>query len=150
VPEHPGPAVKEIVRVFPDDMGSLTTKEKSPASVTSGSGSDSSSSKALGPVDVSETYRRRTGELSVQFAPDASPQTSPHLSPHSSDPISPLPRPLTPRPGPEPEGSQFITPRVKRMPAAMPTLPGGNPLRIPLLIVIAVALVIATYLLRSH
>jgi serine/threonine-protein kinase len=147
VPEHSGPAVKEIVRVFPDDMGSLTTKEKSPASVTSGSGSDSSSSKALGPVDVSETYRRRTGELSVQSSLDSSPYSSPDASPRSSDPISPLARPLTPRP--EPEGSQFITPRVKRMPAPMPTLPGGNPLRIPLLIVIAVALVLATYLLGS-
>jgi hypothetical protein len=136
VPEHPGAAVKEIVRVFPDDHGSLTTKEKSPISITSGSGSDSSSSKAFGPVDVSETYQRRTGELAAQSVPDA----------HTSDPIAPLSRSMAG--SPEPDGSRFITPRVKRMRAPMPTLPGGGLARIPILIVIAVALAVATYVLR--
>jgi serine/threonine-protein kinase len=138
VPEHPGAAVKEIVRVFPDE--SLTAKEKSPVSITQGSGSGSSSSKGLGPVDVSETYRRRTGELSAQTGSDASRQPS--------DPISPLPRPggLVS----EPDGSRFITPRVKRMPAPMPTLPDRSLARISILIVIAVALAIATYFLRSR
>jgi hypothetical protein len=135
VPEHPGAAVKEIVRVFPDEAGSLTTKEKSPVSITQGSGSNSNSNS--GPVDVSETYRRRTGELSAQLAPDAV---------RASDPLSPLPRPAGPRPEPEPEGSRFITPRVKRMPMH----PRDASLaRIPILIVIAIALAIATYLLRS-
>jgi hypothetical protein len=138
VPEHFGAAGKEIVRVFPEE--SLTAKEKSPVSITQGSGSGSSSSKGLGPVDVSETYRRRTGELSVQSLPDALRQPN--------DPITPLPRPGGP--SAEPEGSRFITPRVKRMPAPMPTLPDRGLARIAILIVIAVALAIATYLLRSR
>jgi hypothetical protein len=137
VPEHPGAAVKEIVRVFPEE--SVTTKEKSAASITQGSGSGSSSGKGLGPVDVSETYRRRTGELSAQSAPDALRQPS--------DSLSPLSRPGGPPS--EPEGSRFITPRVKRMPAPMPTLPDRGLARIAILIVIAVALGIATYFLRS-
>jgi serine/threonine protein kinase len=132
VPEHPGASVKEIVRVFPDEV---TTKEKSPVSITSGSGSSSNSSKALGPVDVSETYRRRTGELSVPVMTDSSPQPS--------DPIASLPRPGTPRP--EPEDSRFITPRVQRLPNA----PGGRSLAwIPILIAIAVVLTVAAYLVR--
>jgi serine/threonine-protein kinase len=130
--EQPGPAVKEIVRVFPDEMGSLTAKEKSPASVTQSSGSDSSSNS--GPVDVSETYRRRTGELAAQSPQDASRQPS--------DPISPLPRPAL-------EGSRFVTPRGQRTPAQIPKLRDGSLTRIPILIVIAVVLAIATYLLRS-
>jgi serine/threonine-protein kinase len=145
VPEHTGATVKEIVRVVPDEMGSLTAKEKSPVSVTPGTGSESESesesSRRLGPVDVSETYRRRTGELSAQSGPDASPLPS--------DSVSPLPRPVA---GPaEPDGSRFITPRVKRMPAPMPTLPDRSRLtRISILLLIAVALAVATYLLRSR
>jgi serine/threonine-protein kinase len=140
VPEQIGPAVKDVVRVFPDEAGSMTTKEKSPVSIepSSGSNSSSNSAKGLGPVDVSETYRRRTGELTAQAAPDASRPPS--------DPISPLPRPGTPRP--EPEGSRFLTPRSQR-PPKLPQLRDRSFARIPILIVIAVALAIATYLLRS-
>jgi hypothetical protein len=133
VPEHQGANVKEIVRVFSDEA---TTKEKSPVSITQNSGS--TSSKGLGPVDVSETYRRRTGELSAQSAPDASRQPS--------DPISPLPRPGG---RPEPEGSRFITPRLQRTSEQQfPKFRDPSLARIPILIVIAVALAIATYLLR--
>jgi serine/threonine protein kinase len=125
VPEHPGASVKEIVRVFPEE---LTTKEKSPVSFTPSSGSNSS--KALGPVDVSETYRRRTGELSAQPTPD-----DPDHAQQPSGPSSPL-----------------VTLRSQRTPAQaskLPELRANSSGRILILIAIAIALAITTYLLRS-
>jgi hypothetical protein len=125
VPEHPGASVKEIVRVFPEE---LTTKEKSPVSFTPSSGSNSS--KALGPVDVSETYRRRTGELSAQPTPD-----DPDHAQQPSGPSSPL-----------------VTLRSQRTPAQaskLPELRANSSGRILIAIAIAIALAIATYLLRS-
>jgi serine/threonine protein kinase len=51
------PGLRELVRALPEDMGSQTTREKSPVSVTPNS--VSLSSRGLGPVDVSETFPRR-------------------------------------------------------------------------------------------
>jgi eukaryotic-like serine/threonine-protein kinase len=63
------------VRLVPEE-GSVTQREKSP-SVTPGSGSISSSSRRLAPLDVSETYRRRTGELSIPDGSELSKSLSP-------------------------------------------------------------------------
>jgi hypothetical protein len=63
------------VRVVPDE-GTVTQREKSP-SVTPGSGSTSTSNRRLAPLDVSETYRRRTGELSIPSGSDLSRSLSP-------------------------------------------------------------------------
>jgi serine/threonine protein kinase len=63
------------VRVVPEE-GSVTQREKSP-SVTPGSGSTSSSGRRLAPLDVSETYRRRTGELSIPDGAELSKSLSP-------------------------------------------------------------------------
>ncbi|HEX8114236.1 MAG TPA: hypothetical protein VF516_41185, partial [Kofleriaceae bacterium] len=94
-----------VVRfVAEEGSGSVTKLEKSPSSVTHGSGSNSSS-RRLAPLDVSETYRRRTGELSIPDVSElstsppplvpagdaASPAVEPWASHEARDPVTPLP-----------------------------------------------------------
>jgi serine/threonine-protein kinase len=56
-------AGKDIVRVILDEMGSLTAKEKSPGSVTPDS--SSTSGRGVLAVDISETYRWRSRDVSA-------------------------------------------------------------------------------------
>ena len=60
-------SMQNIVRVFPEDM-SLTMKDNSPVSIASGSGPGAghTSSRMLAPVDVSQTFHRKSGEQSAQ------------------------------------------------------------------------------------
>jgi serine/threonine protein kinase len=51
-------SIREIVRAYSDDMGSLTSKEKSPISITPSS--ESISSRGFAAIDVSESFRQRT------------------------------------------------------------------------------------------
>jgi eukaryotic-like serine/threonine-protein kinase len=99
--------------VAEEGSGSVTKLEKSPASVTPGSGSNSSSNRRLVPLDVSVTYRRRTGELSVPDEPELS--TSPPLGPAAA--AAP--------PGGEPRASHAARDRVATVAAKLPPGPRG-------------------------
>ena len=131
-----GSTTREIARVLPDEMGSLSTKESLPVSNTQSSGS--TSSRGLPPVDVSQTYRRRTGELSAQSALDATQQPS--------DGSSLLSRPVGARPDP---GASRFNPFSQPGTDQIPKLRNGSILKIVILGAIAVALAIATYLFGS-
>jgi serine/threonine protein kinase len=127
--DSPGPITREIARVFPDEMGSQSTKDSLPASLTQSSGS--TSSRALPPVDVSQTYRRHTGELSAQSALDATQQPS--------DVTGSRPDPAAARFNP------FSQPGTEQI----PKLRDGGIFKIAIIGTLAVALAIAVYLLRS-
>jgi serine/threonine-protein kinase len=134
--EPPGPTTREIARVFPDEMGSQSTKDSLPTSNTQSSGS--TSNRGLPPVDVSQTYRRHTGEMSAQSALDATQQPS--------DASSLLSR----QPGarPDPDAARY-NPFSQPATEQIPKLRDGSIIKIAILGAIAVALAIATYLLRS-
>jgi serine/threonine protein kinase len=87
VAEQAGIPVNEVARVVVDEPDPLKPKEKSPVSVTPST--QSPSSKRLAPVDVSQTYRGRTGEIPPLS--DGKP---------SSDEMPPLSRPVVWRPDP--------------------------------------------------
>ena len=134
--EQPGPTTREIARVLPEEMGSASTKESLPPSNTQNPGS---TSKRLAAVDVSQTYRRRTGELSAQAALEATQQ--------ASDPIPQPPRQAVSRP--EPDVSQFSRQSLRPASEQIPKLRDGSLVKIAIAGAIAVALAIALYLLES-
>jgi serine/threonine protein kinase len=150
-------SIREIVRTIPEDVGSFTAKEKSPVSITPGSGSISSSSKALAPVDVSETWRQRTGAplppaaTAAPEAPEPAAQAAPVTPPHQSHPRPATPphqshpRPVTPVPRssrPEMEISRRSQP-ILPQPIARPPAPRGSALRTVIVIVLATAATLA-------
>jgi eukaryotic-like serine/threonine-protein kinase len=138
--EQQGPSTREIARILPDEMGSLSTKESLPASITQSSGSTSTSSRRLAPVDMSETYRRRTGEMSAQPAWDGSQHADEEL-----------PRPARQDASrPEPDGSRFPSPFSQPGTEQIPKLRDGSILKIAILGALAVALAVAAYLLGSR
>jgi len=127
--QHDRPSVKEIVRA--DDLNSNTTKEKSPVSISPHSKSpvsltphSISMSRGLAPVDVSETFRKVTGQFPFSAVQDITMQS-----------------------GEAPAGQE--APRSKRSsqqtPGQVPKLRGGIMTFTISVLVIAVLLAVATY-----
>jgi serine/threonine protein kinase len=85
--EQASAAPNEVMRLAPSEPEPLVAKEKSPVSITPSPGSPSG--RPLPPVDVSQTYRGRTGDMPPLS--DGRP---------ASDEMPPLSRPVVWRPDP--------------------------------------------------
>jgi len=127
--------LKELVKVWPDEMGSYSSKE--PSSVTASP--ELTASRGLAAVDVSQTYQPHEGELAAQsvleVAPPASdkgsppagqgasrrePETTRSASQPAQRPSQPALRPSQPllqppRPGAEPAPRQSVGRRARRI-----------------------------------
>jgi serine/threonine protein kinase len=147
VPEQ-GPG-KDIIRMVADDPGSLTTKEKSQGSVTPGSNSTSSRSHL--PIDISETYKQRTGErpaVSLADVAEPVPLTLAPLTPSAPSSSSLLgastgarpSRPRIPRTGSQPRAPVAAHPAI-----VLRSGGSGVAVKIAILIAILAAVAIAGY-----
>ena len=111
---EPQAPIKEVARVLADEASSLSSKEKSPVSVTPNS--VSISGKSLAPVDVSETFQQRTGAMPlVPAVPDVSRGLSDTIPLSSGQAILP-PEPDAARSGgPQlPQPAQYPQPRLSQ------------------------------------
>ncbi len=130
-----GPIVKEIVRAYPDEGGSLTVRdtptsspaERSPMSVT----------PVKAPPDVSETFRRPSGVFDVEQISASMPST--RLTPRPDKP-KPAAR-LAPRIDP---------PRLEPAPMAKPRVQGKTILFAALAVLGAVLAGVVSFLLVSR
>ncbi|HWU86604.1 MAG TPA: serine/threonine-protein kinase, partial [Kofleriaceae bacterium] len=141
------------------EMGSFTTKDRSPASLTPSS--QSLSGRALAPVDVSETYRPRTGSIGIPGMPDLRPPTAPTApamppvrstpvpapAPPAPVPLAPVASPPWPASGPHASRSELVAPPyVPPAPEPPPRTWKARLAVISLMVVVTVAAAVAAYL----
>ncbi len=129
---------REMVRVVPEELGGSQTG-KSPVSVTS-----LSNSKGLAPIDVSQTYQRRSGEYGTQVATELSSMAS--VTPVPSQAVMTPPRGL-----PTVGAPTFSKPVLQHQPSdrvlpTQPRSPSSSSLKIVILLVLILAVVaVAAY-----
>jgi serine/threonine protein kinase len=147
------PSIKEIVRNFGDDVSSFST-EKSSVSMTQSSMSTSMPSRQYAAMDVSQTFRQRTGPISVPFVPDVLRQADDTiLNQLPPDLLPPEPRPPEPRPKPSSprlEVSRLSQQQLPQQTAQLPKYRDGRIVQIVILVILvatAALLPVAAYLL---
>jgi len=118
--DHGTSSIREVVRTFGDDVGSLAT-ERSPASLTPSAASVASRILAS-PMDVSQTFRPRTGQMGA-VAREASGPVVPAMPRTNSDTM-PIPSLANlPELGPQAQAPRAPIPVVVSPPAPIPRTP---------------------------